>query len=538
MSRFATLREPIALARIDESIGGLLSGEHLRRLREIGAATLLGYPSFGAMIDAELPALDRGSSRALLRITDALRPTLLRGEISLGDLAPLGLARLLAIAGAPDARRADMVRAGLLPLAELRRWARDERQSRDDQRLRRTLAGPPAARRKRIAAAAAALADPAVDGLAVAPASVRLDAARASIGVIRRAWRDASAAAYEQGRLLAGVDPDDRALVESLRNELELDRAEILRALDPIRTWPPMTAERAADIGLGALRAVAAMEDPEQRSALAARAIAEGLPAESIVALTRAEKTALPGLADPDPAKTAPTASPDEHERLAVLDLFFCERSAGPKFADGLPAELAEQIILRGSRPGAHLYDPTAGSGSLIAAAARLGRTAEGSDLIDPPLAPGLTVADALSARPARPADLIVLHPPVPLETIYTERYSGTRHGADLSGMDEAGYRRALEALIAHTAGLLATGGVLALVLRESRRNGRLEDWPGVGAALAERHGLTLIEKMHAPMPLAERVERAAREGYGAKLRGSLVGSVWTVFWFKREATR
>lgn len=535
----ASIREAFETARVEETVSGLLAAEHLRRLRATAAHTLLAKTSLAALLGAEVPALDAASARALARVLEAFRPEIIAGSLALAALAPFGLTRLLLIAESPTERRAEMLAVGPLPLAELRRWKREAQGAEEAAALRRHLANIPLPARRRVARAAEVLSDVAVSGLLAGSAADRLDAARASLAAVRRYWRDTGAALFLQGRLLASLEPVEPMVERAVRDSLAVDHGEWERLAGPARAWPELSSERAGELGLPTLRELAALpETTPQRAEIAERLLAGGLSADAALALIRE-------IGRPAPVPDSPPRTPktpvtavvrDDPDDLASLNLFHAARGPAPHFADALPPALLEQLIRRTTRPDGHLWDPMAGAGASLAAAARLGRSAEGSDLLDPALSAELGVADARHARPTKAPDLVLLHPPVPMEVVYSERYAGRRLGADLSGMDPESYRRALGALITNVAGVLRPTSTLALVIREGRWQGQFCDWPREAAAFANAAGLTIVERMYVPLPLEERAEILARRGFLARSRGELLAVVWTVLLCRRGA--
>jgi hypothetical protein len=162
-----------------------------------------------------------------------------------------------------------------------------------------------------------------------------------------------------------------------------------------------------------------------------------------------------------------------------------------------------------------------AGAGGVLTTARRLGRRAEGADILNPPFDPSISSADARSWSPSEPADLAIIHPPVPLEVIYSERYAGQAIAGDLSAMTEESFISAMSGVFTHSLRTVRPGGSIAIVAREARGGGgRLLDWPARLHGLAERAGLILIDRLYVPFSPARRRALLAREGYRVRSSG------------------
>jgi hypothetical protein len=508
----AVLRRDLDRARTEEGAGALLAAGALRELRELRPAPLMGVPNLGALLARELPEIDRRSLRTLLRIADAIAesPT----PIELGALAAFGTARIAVIADAPAAERSGMVGAGVLPLAELLRRARAAREERDAAALRRNVA----ADRRR---------DPLVP-LGSEPSgdhATTIERVRALIANARRGWSDAGVAVREQARLIAALLParelaggERKTLEENLRVHLSVDprEAATLARLDlAISFLPPKHVERA---GIGTLRLAAAIDDEARRTALFDRLRREPLGADELLDLLAVERAPV---ARPKASGKGAARSESSEELLPLGLLLVASDAPEPRFADATEPELVEQLVLRASRPGDLVIDPMAGAGGVLTIARRLGRRAEGADILNPPFDPSISSADARTWSPSEPADLAIVHPPVPLEVIYSERYAGRTLAGDLSAMNEESFLAAMEGVLAQSLKTVRPGGTLALVAREGRgAGGRLIDWPGAIGTLAERAGLELVDRIYVPFSPARRRALLARDGFRARSSG------------------
>lgn len=508
----SVLRRDLDRARTEEGAGALLAAGALRELRELRPAPLMGVANLGALLARELPEIDRRSLRTLLRIADAVAesPT----PIDLGLLASFGTARIAVIADAPAAERAGMVAAGVLPLAELLRRARSARETIDASALREARASE----RRR---------DPLVpqgDETGVDPTKIP-DRVRALVANAKRGWSDAAVAIREQARLLAAILPprsltaaERKMIDENLRIHLSVDprEASTLARLDLALSFLPAShVERA---GIGTLRLAAAIEDEGRRSEVFDRIRREPMSADELLELLAVERAPV---ARPKGTVRADQRSESSDELLPLGLLMLAADTAEPRFADATEPELVEQLVLRASRPGDLVIDPMAGAGGVLTIARRLGRRAEGADILNPPFDPSISSADARLWSPTEPADLAIVHPPVPLEVIYSERYAGQTIAGDLSAMSEESFLSAMATIVSRTLETVRPGGTVALVAREGRgRAGRLLDWPGELGRLAEASGLELIDRIYVPFSPARRRALLGREGFRARAAG------------------
>jgi hypothetical protein len=505
----AVIRRDLDRARTEEGAGALLAAGALREIRELRPAPLMGVANLGALLARELPEIDRRSLRTLLRIADAVAesPT----PIDLGLLASFGTARIAVIADAPATERAGMVGAGVLPIAELLRRSRSARESLDAAALRESRAGE----RRR---------DPFVprDGETTLDPTRVADRVRALVENAKRGWSDATVAVREQARLVAAIVPtrtlttgERKTADENLRVHLSVDprEAATLSRLDLALSFLPQKhIDRA---GIGTLRLAAAIDDDTRRTELFDRIRREPLAADELLELIAGERAPV---ARPKGSGRSGSRIESSDELLPFGLLLLAADPAEPRFADATEPELVEQLILRGSRPGDLVIDPMAGAGGVLTIARRLGRRAEGADILNPPFDPSISSADARLWSPTEPADLAIIHPPVPLEVIYSERYAGQALAGDLSAMSEESFLVAMAAIVARTLETVRPGGTVALVTREGRgRAGRLLDWPGAIASAAETAGLELIDRIYVPFSPARRRALLGREGFRAR---------------------
>ncbi len=534
----------LAGLRSDEGGAALVAAVRLALLRDLRGGMLLGAGSLDELRRRSVPMLDATSARTLLHIADNL-VSIVGSPGGAAALASLGLARLAVAASAPAEVREALVWAGLVPLTEMRRHAREGRETIEARRLRArrgTLAGPPIALPDEVVAFDPAL----LAELRAAPEPVRVEAAQAAVSELRRSWERAGKIIWQTGTIVAALDPDVAADAELLAT-LDMDRLELDRLAGPVRLFGSSGPECLGRLGIGTLRAIAAVSDPERREALVAQASDPAAVADELVeAAGRADRhSAAPAV----PSVVGPTAVPgDEPDAVPVRDdpdavcsfsLWLSDdEEPGPRFADALPPSFVEQLILRTTRPGDLVVDPMAGSGVSVRACARLGRRIVASDLIDPPVDPAVGVADARTTPLPPETALVLLHPPVPLEVVYSERYGGRRRSGDFSGLDPEGHRRALGELLTRIGAEMRPGASIVLVLRPSRFDGRFWDWPRIGAELLEKSGLTICERIVAPMGPARRAEAERRGGLRARRRTEALPVIWEAVIARRGGLR
>lgn len=513
----------IARLRAEEGAAALITAVRWALLRDLRAGKLLGAGSLDALRRRELPALDAASARTLGRIADELVP--LADETGGAEaLAALGLTRLAVAATAPAAVRADLVWAGVVPLTEMRRHARERREAIEAAALRddrhRSLDPTAAAA---IGDARAILGDDLLETLAGASEADRIEAARAALAEVRRGWERVGRLLWTVGASIAELDPGDPVDVEVLAS-FDIDRGEWERLAGPVRLFGPAGPERLTRLGIGTLRAIAALEDRALAASLVERSADPAITTDELAALAERRTAPLVPTAFVAPASDRR----DDPDALCPFDLWLTDdETKGPRFADALPVSLLEQLLLRTTRPGELVWDPFAGSGASVVAAERTGRRIVASDLIDPPVDPRVGVADALEAPAPAGVSAVLAHLPVPLEVVFSERYGGRRRAPDLSGMDPAGYRRAIAAFIARLGRELPAGTAFVIVARPSRFDGRFWDWPRIAAGLAEEAGFLVIDRISAPMGPALRAEFERRGGLRARKRGETLPVVW-----------
>ena len=532
----AVLRRDLDRARTDEGIGALLTANSLREIRELRPAPLMGVKNLSELLARELPEIDRRSVRTLLKIADAIDD--LTGGVDLRALAAFGTARIAVIADAPASERRGMIDAGILTIAELSRRSRSARETIEASTLRDQSGAT--AKRDPLAPSGA---EPAGDHAST------IDRVRALIANARRGWADAGASVREQARIIAATFPtreisgaERKTIDENLRVHLAVDPREALTLsrLDlAIAFLPAKHIDRA---GIGALRLAAAIDDETRRNELFERLRNEPLSGDALLDLLAQDRAPV------SRPKSAPKGSlkgvaPERAEqRLALGLLMLSADSAEPRFADATEPELVEQLILRTTQAGDLVIDPMAGAGGVLTAARRLGRRAEGADILNPPFDPSISSADARSWSPSEPADLAIIHPPVPLEVIYSERYTGQAIAGDLSAMTEESFISAMGGVFTHSLRTVRPGGSIAIVAREGRGSGgRLLDWPARLHGLAERAGLILIDRLYVPFSPARRRALLAREGYRVRSSGRALPCVDIVSIYQtpeRQVTR
>jgi SAM-dependent methyltransferase len=494
----------LATLRRAEGEAALAAARALAALAADRRYLYLGRAGLAETLRAELPSLDRGSARAL----EAIGRLALAGVASDAELAPLGLTRLALIADASDALRDSFIAAGALPLGEMRRALRAAREAKQTAVLRGETTEKTSKAAKRTPAEAATAAAE----------------ARAALDAIRDGYTDAVNRILDAARVIAAL-PDDTGLATRLETELGIDAAERERAVRLIAAAEPLPPARRLAIGIGALRALAQLDD-ERREPLTVRLRRETGGADAALTLIRAGATA----SDETVASGAiPVIEP------TLLSLVFLGESAPkgePKFAEATPVELAE-LLVAATPAGGRVLDLTAGTGTVARVAARLGRTARSLDILDPSLDPSVEVGDARSVDPGDVRyDLVIAHPPLPGEIRYSERYAGRALPGDLSLLDPAGFTAALTVLAATAARCAAPDGRVALLLRESRVDGRFYDWPALAVGAAAQAGLELIDKWLIPLRPAERADLLRRAGFAARREGRSLPAASTLLLF------
>jgi hypothetical protein len=491
----------LATLRTAEGDAALRAGRALVRLADEKLYLYLGRSGLAETLRAEVPSLDRRSARALESI----------GRIGSGAdaLAHLGLVRLALLGDAPAGLADSFAAAGALPLGEMRRALRSARESVQTARLRGET--PTATTRP--------------SAVAPADAATAAATARASLDELRAGYADACARTFDAARILGSL-PDDAGVATRLETELGIDVAERERAAALLDAGELLTPARRAELGLSALRALAQL-DPAKREPVLRKLRREGGSADAALTAIRAAETA--------PAETE-TAAAVEIVEPALLSLLFLDEHAPkgePAFADATPYELARLLVAR-IPAGGSVLDLTAGTGTVARAAAALGRHARSIDILTPPLDPAVEVGDARTFDPGELRyDLVIAHPPVPLEVIYSERYAGRTLAGDLSAMDPAGYEKGIEALLATAVRAAAPDGLVAIICRESRFDGKLLDWPARIATLAERARLTPVDRLVVPARPTERAELLRRHGFAARREGRTIPVVNTVLLFR-----
>jgi hypothetical protein len=497
-------RDPIALLetlRTAEGAAAIRAGRALGRLADEKLFLYLGRSGLADLLRAEVPSLDRRSARALELIG--------RLDVDPDRFASLGMTRLALLADAPATLRDSFAAAGAMPVSEMRRAIRSAREAAETARLRgdtpvkETTAKPAAAQE---AAAAAA-------------------AGRAAIDELRAGWDDACTRTFDGARVLASL-ADDAGIGERLEAELGIDLVERERAAALLDAGELLTPVRRAELGIGVLRALATV-DPAKREPLLHRLRREGGSADAALVAIRAAEAA--------PAPELPGAPTPVVEPLLLSLLFLDERAPKdePAFADATPPELA-RILVAKAPAGGRILDLTAGTGTVSRVAAALGRHCRAIDLLEPPLDPAVETGDARSFDAGDERfDLVVAHPPVPMEVRYSERYAGRLLPGDLSAMDPVTYAKGLEQLVATAARSVAPDGTVALIVRESRFDGRFYDWPARVAAMAERAKLVPVDRLLVPARPAERAELLRRHGFGAAREGRTIPAVLTVLLFR-----
>lgn len=511
----------IVEARTDEGAAGLLLALTLRRLRDERLYTALGADSLISLLARELPALDRRSVRTLLKIADAF----IDGDFN--HLAVFGLARLSLAADADPALRAELVAGQPLPLIEMRRALRsavdktgkplDPSRSSKNKYDPLTPQGP----------------EPDyIDPVA------RTAIARSLLASADRSWREVGVASWNLARLLARFrdealyEPLETSFEQALVEQVAIDSDEATRSLALLEILRLLPVERREAAGIAALRAVAGMKDETARSALIERLKREPLAGDALIDVVRRKQNDHPSR---NPiAETTPHLV-DDPERLAPFNLFYIGEEPDSGFIDATPKPLIEQLLLRASRPGSSVLDLTAGRGTVAEVGRQLGRRVTSIDILDPPLAPDVIVDDARSTRPdGAPFHLVVLHPPIPGGTIYSERYAGRILANDLSILQPDAYYRAMIEVLENAWLLTKRGGTMALISRESRSGERLYDWPGRLGGAAEKIGFVLIDRLYVPLPPAERMALLRRVGFTARREGRTIPVVLSALLFRR----
>lgn len=511
----------IRTARSDEGAAGLLTAGQLRQLRDERLYALLGATSLQNLIAQEVPALNRLSLRRLLSIADAYAN---------GDLLALtnfGLARLSLLAGAPRQVQEELLSGPVLPLWEMRRALRQEQGDREAGRLRgqEVNGNTP---------------DPFLPVGEPAPDNESNRArARSLLGQVARTWREVGSAAWEQARLLTTFRDEHlceafgASLEEVLSEQVGVDGDELAREVALLEHLALVPVEHRLAAGISALRVVVAMGEETQRGELIARLEREPLAGDALISLARTKPQRLAPL---PPAAPLGGALIDDPERLAPFSLLYLsDQDELPPFAEATPPELAEQIIRRLSVPGGRICDLTAGRGTFAAVAAPLSRTVTSIDRLDPPLSPGILVGDARTVQPeGAPFDLVVLHPPLPGETVYSERYTGRMLPGDMSLLKPETFFRAMREVLDNAFTLTRPGGALALICRESRADARLWDWPGRLGIAAEQAGFLLVDRLYAPLGPQARTALGRRLGFVARREGRTLPVVLSALLLRR----
>ena len=436
-------------ARSEEGVAGLLTAVELAALRDERAWTVLGTNSLAALVTREIPSLDRRSLRSLLAVADAFG-----ASPELDRLAHFGLARLALAARVSEDVREGLLAGPVLPLREMRRAGREAQGVVVAERLRKGT--PP------VNAFGSELTPRGPEP--VGPLSEREARAQALLDAAARHWRETSSASFTLARRLteiARLASDDGApsAAEFALSQAGFDAEELTRATALVDTFILLPLVRREAIGIGALRAVAALEEIPVRTALVARLRHEDLVGDAVLAAARAGRPLAPeaGVVDEDAAASHWV---DDPERLVPFNLLYLADFDDAGFEEATPPDLVEQILLRASRPGDLICDLMAGSGTVARVAATLERLVSSVDILNPPLSPDIAIGDARDVRPAgAPFPLVILHPPVPLDVFYSERYAGKALPGDLSPLEPASYQRAMRDILEHAATLLRPRG-------------------------------------------------------------------------------
>lgn len=243
----------------------------------------------------------------------------------------------------------------------------------------------------------------------------------------------------------------------------------------------------------------------------------------------------------PRTARTAPTPPAGHADRVPVALWPVAQATAARQRAGRyLPAStahpgkmlpaLAARIVAEYSRPGDVVVDPMCGTGTTLVEAAALGRRAVGleletkwADLARANLAFALD-ADAGRLAQVRTGDATALPEPLAdlagrVDLICTSPPYGCDAGiidkpgwlaggrlcppesrdystdpANLGHARGEGYAASMAAVYAGCWALLRSGGILAAVTKNTRRNGRLLDLAGLTVTLAQQAGFTYLQ--------------------------------------------
>lgn len=492
-----------------EAALALLVADQLRNLRDGQQFTALGARSLTALIDARLPSLDRVSARRLLLIGDAIAALdpALRSEVH-----HLSLSRLAFWSTVPaDDRAAVLTDAKMLPLHE----------------LRRQYPGPAELPRR----------DAFLPAVAVPASPPQAAVAELMVGEISRGWGQLTVAAFAAGRLLARIRDENlwratreyESIEEAAAAELELSPGEVRRSLELVDRLTVIDDALREQLGIGALRALAGVEDDERRISLLTEARAGGWGAEAALSAVRGRRRR----AETDPeVNEAVTGMPiNDRAALPFNVIYLPEPTVKSDFVDATPDALIEQIVLRTTRPGQLICDLTAGAGSLGRVATEMSRSVVGYDILDPALHPDVRIGDARNVSPPEaPFSLVVFHPPVLGEVIYSDRYGAHESAADLSTLREPAFLSAVAEIMANAQRMLRGDGTLAVISREGRLGGRLIDWPSELLGIASQTGLVLHDRLYAVSPPSVRSDvervggfRAMRENHSLPVMTSVL---------------
>ena len=502
----ATLAE-LHRALAAEAVAAVAAGGALLTLRDPSFAVGAGSPSLVAHL-AALPPLDRAGARRLARAAEAAE------SLDPDQAGALGFSRLLLLGDAPPAIRAGLREsAASMTLTDLRRALRDAGATRSS-------ADPLAALR--------------LEGIAAEDARrMGREAGRTLAAALRElmdaALRAARAAErLEREGLYAERGADDLSTL--LLREAGLSRGDAAELLALAARSVEVALPVRERIGIRGLRALCRLDDDALRGALAAAAAADpAMGAEALLTRIRAATTAAAAPDAPEsaeqPAAERPAPMTSPFDALYLVEAPSADEAA----IDATPVAIVEQLLLRATAAGDAVVDLTAGRGTVAAVGARLGRRVTSIDLIDPPLAAGIAVGDARTARPAGgPFRLAVVHPPIGGgERFITERFAGRTLPGDLSVVAPEGWAAAVGEIIANAAALVAPGGEVAVICRPQHLRGRYHDWPTRLAALAEAAGLEAVDHQVAVVDPATRLAREQAEvGRATRERRTVVATL------------
>jgi hypothetical protein len=312
-------------------------------------------------------------------------------------------------------------------------------------------------------------------GAPVAPVPGRADAL---IDLVTRHWHDLTRASIETARAIVEATASaSNGTRERLLIQFGLDEQEIAESAALLETAAAMPIERRDRIGLGALFAIAKLP-PDQRDAVLRRVVADDLVGDDVIDLVRGTEAAT--------------------DRAVGFNLLHAAPRSTSAIGEQTPAAIISYVLERTTIKGDAILDLTAGLGTVADVATSMGRLATSVDIIDPPLRPFIDVADARTYDPGRRFRLVFLHPPVPLETRYSELFAGRAIGSDLSLLDPVAYRAALGDLVVAAAKHVDDHGWLAIVCREQYWRGRFYDWPSMIARLVvEATDLAIVDRIY-----------------------------------------